>query len=74
MEPANKKYERFVLNIARNVVRVRKSKGLTQEQMVDLGYSYRHYQRVESGKHSPNLNTLFRLAETFKVDIREFFK
>jgi transcriptional regulator with XRE-family HTH domain len=69
-----KSYEHFLEKIAHNIIRVRKSKGLTQEGMVEFGFSYRHYQKVESGRHSLNLFTLFRLAQTFKVDIKEFFK
>jgi transcriptional regulator with XRE-family HTH domain len=69
----DKAYDKMVEKIAKNVVRIRHLKGLTQEDMIDLGFSYRHYQRVESGVHSPNLLTLFRLAQAFKVDIREFF-
>lgn len=71
---AGKKYDGFVERIAKNVSRIRVARGLTQEDMSDHGYSYRHYQRVESGKHSPNLYTLYRLSITFKVDIRDFFK
>ena len=70
----DRKYDKLLQKIAENVTRVRKSKGLTQEGMADYGFSYRHFQRVESGKHSPNLYTLYRLAEAFKVDIRDFFK
>ncbi len=70
----DKAYDRMVEKIAENVAKIRKAKGLTQEDMVEKGFSYRHYQRVESGTHSPNLLTLFRLSQAFKVDIREFFK
>jgi transcriptional regulator with XRE-family HTH domain len=70
----DKKYDKLVERVAHNIARVRKSRGLTQEDMANFGFSYRHYQRVESGKHSPNLFTLFRLAASFKVDIADFFK
>lgn len=68
------KYERLLRRIRGNVKDIRKSRKLTQEDMVDFGFNYRHYQSIESGHHSPNLHTLFRVAEAFKVDIRDFFK
>jgi transcriptional regulator with XRE-family HTH domain len=67
-------YDRFLERIAKNIVAARKTRGLTQEDMIRQGYSYRHYQRIEGGKNAPNLQTLHRLALTFKVDVREFFK
>ena len=69
-----KKYEQLVARIAKNVKKVREKKAITQEEMVDYGFSYRHYQRIESGKHSFNLYTLYRLSEAFDVDVREFLK
>jgi transcriptional regulator with XRE-family HTH domain len=70
----NKQYDKFVEKIAANITKARKAKGWTQEDMSDHGYSYRHYQRIESGKHSPSLVTLFRLGQTFKVDPKDFLK
>lgn len=70
----DKSYEKFLERVAGNIVKIRKSKGLTQEGMISLGYSYRHYQRIESGKNAPNLQTIFRLAQTFKVDVKDFFR
>lgn len=70
----DKSYEKFLERVAKNISRIRKAHGLTQEDMIRENYSYRHYQRIESGRNAPNLQTLFRLARTFKVDIAEFFK
>jgi transcriptional regulator with XRE-family HTH domain len=69
-----KSYERFLERVAANIARIRKSRDLTQEDMAKHNYSYRHYQRIESGRNAPNLQTLHRLALTFKVDVREFFR
>ncbi len=68
------KYERLLRRIRGNMKRIRESKKLTQEKMIDFGFNYRHYQNIESGRYSPNLHTLFRVAEALKVDIKEFFK
>jgi transcriptional regulator with XRE-family HTH domain len=70
----NKGYEILLKRIAGNIKRIRKQKGLTQEQMHPLGFNYRHYQKIESGQHSFNLFTLYRLADAFNVRIGEFFK
>lgn len=67
------KYERLLKRMRGNIKRIRQSKQITQEEMVDYGFNYRHYQSIESGRHSPNLHTLFRVAEAFKVDVRDFF-
>lgn len=67
-------YERFIHRVAKNVAAMRQKRDLTQEDMIKLGFSYRHYQRIESGKNAPNLQTLHRLAIAFKVDIADFFR
>ena len=70
----DKSYERFLERIAGNIVRLRKANKLTQEDMISHNYSYRHYQRIESGRNAPNLQTLYRLAQSFKVDVKDFFR
>jgi transcriptional regulator with XRE-family HTH domain len=59
--------------ISKNILRLRKARGWTQEQMEDQGFGPRWYQRFESGKHVPTLPTLVKLARAFKVDITELF-
>ena len=66
-------YTKLLLRIASNIKRLRKAFGYTQEDMVNKGFNYRYYQKLESGSYSPNLQTLHRLAHTFKVDVSEFF-
>ena len=60
--------------IAANVKKLRKQKGLTQEDMVEYGFNYRFYQKLESGKYSPNLQTLFKLSQALEVNIVKFFE
>ena len=69
----NKDYKKLLLCVAENIRRLRHKAGLTQEDMMDKGFNYRHYQKLEGGSYSPNLQTLHRLAVTFNVDIRELF-
>ena len=67
-------YNILLKKIAKNIKKARKQKGLTQENMVDYGFNYRHYQKIESGSYSMNLYTLHRLSDIFNVSIRNFLK
>lgn len=69
-----KSYSILLKKIAKNIQKARKQKGLTQENMIDYGFNYRHYQKVESGSYSMNLYTLYRLSNIFNVSIRNLLK
>ena len=69
----DKPYQKLLVKLANNVKELRLKNGLTQEQMMEHGFNYRHYQKLESGIHSPSLYTLHRLAKIFKVEINIFF-
>ncbi len=49
---------------------LREARDLTQEDMMELGFSLRHYQRIEAGR-SITLRTMWKLAKAFKVPPRE---
>jgi len=70
----DKQYLKIIGRISQNILRLREAKNLTQEDMTTFGFERRWYQRLESGKHSISLPTLYRLSEVFKVDISEFLK
>jgi transcriptional regulator with XRE-family HTH domain len=59
---------------AANVGRLRKARGLTQEQ---LGWAAGLHQtavaRIESGERKPNLDTVFKLAAGLEVPPAELF-
>lgn len=59
---------------AANVGRLRKARGLTQEQ---LGWAAGLHQtavaRIESGERKPNLDTVFKLAAGLEVSPAELF-
>ena len=67
-------YEIILKRIAENIKKVRKQKGLTQENMVDYGFNYRHYQKIESGSYSMNLYTLHRLAQAFNTNVKNLLE
>jgi transcriptional regulator with XRE-family HTH domain len=70
----DEKTAKLIKKIAKNIRAIRLSKGLTQENMADYGFGPRWYQRFESGRHTPSLPTLVKLARAFKVEIIDFFK
>lgn len=67
-------YELLLKRISIQIKKARLNKGLTQEQMRDYGFNYRYYQKLESGKCSVNIYTLYRLSFVFDVKITYFFK
>ncbi len=51
-----------------NVSRVRKEKGLTQEQLSELsGLSQQYISDLERGKRNPTIVTIYELAMALKV-------
>lgn len=67
-------YVSFLRMVSSNVRRIRKTKGLTQEDMLEMGFERRWFQRIESGTYSISLPTLFRLSVALEVGMDEFFK
>jgi transcriptional regulator with XRE-family HTH domain len=66
--------QKLTKRIAKNIKILRIETGLTQSDMVSLGYNSRWYQRLESGNHIPTIITLEKLAFTFKVEISDLLK
>ena len=52
------------------IAELRRERGLTQEDMMERGFSLRHYQRIEAGR-SVTLKTIWKLARAFGVGARE---
>ena len=64
-----------LIEIGKNVRRIRISVGVTQEQLAALsGLSNDYLSRLELGKESPKVETLCRICEALKVDIVELFQ
>lgn len=60
--------------IAIRVEKLRKTREWTQDELAEeLGADIRWVQRIESGTHVVSLETLVRLTQVFKVDLRDFF-
>lgn len=63
-------FDRYCARLGRQVRELRVERGLTQEDMMERGFSLRHYQRIEAGR-SITLATLWKLARAFGVEPRE---
>jgi transcriptional regulator with XRE-family HTH domain len=62
------------LLLARNVRRLREKTGWTQEQAADaVGIAPRHYQKIEAGDVNVTVATLVRLANAFRVTVKDLF-
>ena len=63
--------------VSRNLKRIRKEKGLTQEKLAELSnYSVGFIMDIESEKYYQtfSLGTLWQFGKALNVDIREFFR
>ena len=70
-----KKYLNLLQRVAHNLKAYRKQRGLSQEQLAEgVGFSTRYYQRLESGRWSPNILTLYKVSKQLKIDTSDLFK
>jgi len=61
--------------VSKNIKRIRKEKGLTQEQLANkMAYSTQFISNIESKNHQTfSLGTLWRLSLILEIDIRDLF-
>ena len=74
MRDTEKNYNRLLKKLAKNVKSARIKKKLRQADMIEFGFSERFIQKVESGKYSPNLYTVHRIAEALNITFDELFR
>jgi transcriptional regulator with XRE-family HTH domain len=54
--------------VGRNAARIRKERGLTQEQLAERsGLSQQYLSGLEQGRRNPTIVTLYELAEALEV-------
>lgn len=54
--------------------KVRESKGISQENLsMNAGYYRTYLGKIEAGKYSPSLHTIWRLVNALDMDMTEFF-
>lgn len=61
--------------VSKNMRRIRKEKGLTQEQLAEkMSYSTQFISNIESKNHQTfSLGTLWRFALVLDIDIKDLF-
>ncbi|OVE81993.1 hypothetical protein BVY03_01720 [bacterium K02(2017)] len=64
------RWQTLAKRIANNIRKIRKGKGLTQEEAAVRAndISWRYWQYIESGKRNFSLKTLVRVAKALNVD------
>lgn len=70
-----KEKKEFALKIGKHLRKIRESKDISQEQLsLKTGYYHTYVNKIESGKYSPSLHTIWRLAHTLDMTLEQFFK
>lgn len=58
--------------VGRNFLRIRREKGLTQEQIEEIsGFSQQYLSGLERGKRNPTILSLFELSQALGVALEE---
>lgn len=61
--------------LGKKIREYRKRSNLTQFQLAErLGIDDKHLSRIELGKNMPQANTIVKLAEVFRIDIKDLFE
>ena len=61
-------------DIGRKIKALRLEKGLSQDKLAEyVNMSREHISCIERGKNLANIETLYKLAQFFEIDIKEFF-
>ena len=68
-----KEYDKVFRELGGRYRKLRLQKGMVQEDVIEHGFSVRHYQQLEAGR-SHTVVTLLRLASIFKADPASILK
>lgn len=69
----NPEYKKFFKNFGSKCRKLRLKRGMTQEDMMQFGFSTRHYQRIEQGL-AINMTTALKIAKAFGVKLSNLIK
>lgn len=68
----NDKKENLLLTLSKRVKKLRKEKGVTQEDALnDTGIQF---SRIEQAKRDVQLSTIYKICEYFEISLEEFFR
>lgn len=71
----NQKYYKEFVQIGLNIMRYRKERGLSQEELSEMiGYSRQQLQRVETANAAPSMAMLFELSEALNVPLERLIE
>lgn len=63
--------KQFFIRLGKRIAKLRKAKGLRQEDMEDFGIAYKYYQRIEVPGNRPaniTMKTLLKIARSLEVE------
>ena len=67
-------YVQFAKKFGEKVVRIRKQKSLTQEQLANVSGVERSYMgAIERGERNPTLRKIYQISKALKVSAKELF-
>ena len=70
-----KEKKEFAKTIGAHLRRVREQHGISQEQLsIKAGYYHTYVNKIEQGKYSPSMHTLWRLAYALDLKLSDFLK
>ncbi|PIU73008.1 hypothetical protein COS78_04225 [Candidatus Shapirobacteria bacterium CG06_land_8_20_14_3_00_40_12] len=65
----------FAVVIGKYLRKIRETKNISQEQLsVKAGYYHTYVNKIEQGKYSPSLHTIWRLSHCLSLSLEEFFR
>lgn len=65
----------FVLQVGKNLQRIRRSKGLTQAQLaVDSNMEISQISRIERGVLNTSIGVLYEISKALNVSVQDFFE
>jgi transcriptional regulator with XRE-family HTH domain len=68
------KERQFLDKLAKQIAKLRKSKGMTQEQVAaEAGIDRVALANIETGKRRPTVTTVYRISKALGIHIKNFF-
>lgn len=65
----------FAYKLGKHLHRIRSDKGVSQEALsMNAGYYRTYVNKIENGKYSPSMHTIWRLVYALQMTLEDFFK
>lgn len=62
----------YLMNVGKNIKKIREQRGMTQQQIADLIHMHRsNYSKIESGLREPSIEALNKIAKHFGITLDE---